>query len=235
MAAKYSDFYSGPRRENWTNYGGNMRTLPFLSVLVLLSGLAVGSPALAQQGKAAGNGDPHRSALTVPVTGTGFEGTFTFERFAPTQTGVVAVGLLKGVVTNPSTLAKSTVVKNIAWPVVQSNAIVNASSRLNPPAMEGGGAAGLLRVSNMQVNMMKVQASCDILNLVLGPLHLDLLGLVVDLNQVVLNITGQTGAGNLLGNLLCGITGILDSPSPTLSQLIQLAGLLNQLLGILGL
>ena len=34
-------------------------------------------------------------------------------------------------------------------------------------------------------------ATCDVLNLVLGPLHLDLLGLVVDLNQVVLNITGQ--------------------------------------------
>jgi hypothetical protein len=52
--------------------------------------------------------------------------------------------------------------------------------------------------------------SCDILNLVLGPLHLDLLGLVIDLDQVVLNIVGQTGAGNLLGNLLCGLTGILD-------------------------
>ena len=52
--------------------------------------------------------------------------------------------------------------------------------------------------------------SCDILNLVLGPLHLNVLGLVVDLNQVVLNITGQTGAGNLLGNLLCAVAGLLD-------------------------
>jgi hypothetical protein len=52
--------------------------------------------------------------------------------------------------------------------------------------------------------------SCDILSLVLGPLHLDVLGLVIDLNRVVLNIVGQTGAGNLLGNLLCGLVGILD-------------------------
>ena len=52
--------------------------------------------------------------------------------------------------------------------------------------------------------------SCAILGLVLGPLHLDLLGLVIDLNRVVLNIVGQTGAGNLLGNLLCALTGILD-------------------------
>lgn len=73
-------------------------------------------------------------------------------------------------------------------------------------------------------------ASCQILNLVLGPLHLDLLGLVVDLNQVVLTITAVPGAGNLLGNLLCAVAGLLDGPAP----LGTLAGLLNQILGILG-
>ncbi len=56
------------------------------------------------------------------------------------------------------------------------------------------------------------QASCGILNLVLGPLHLDLLGLVVDLNQVVLDVTAVSGAGNLLGNLLCAVVGLLDLP-----------------------
>ena len=70
-------------------------------------------------------------------------------------------------------------------------------------------------------------ATCSILHLDLGPLNLNLLGLVVDLNQVVLDITGQTGAGNLLGNLLCAITGLLDSPG-------GLARLLNQILSILG-
>ena len=53
--------------------------------------------------------------------------------------------------------------------------------------------------------------TCDILDLVLGPLHLNLLGLVVDLNQVHLQITGQQGPGNLLGNLLCGVAGLLDN------------------------
>jgi hypothetical protein len=52
--------------------------------------------------------------------------------------------------------------------------------------------------------------SCTILDLTLGPLHLDLLGLVVDLNQVHLTITGQTGNGNLLGNLLCGLANALN-------------------------
>ena len=42
------------------------------------------------------------------------------------------------------------------------------------------------------------------------PLDLDLLGLQVHLDRVVLDIVAQTGAGNLLGNLLCAVTGLLD-------------------------
>ena len=44
------------------------------------------------------------------------------------------------------------------------------------------------------------QATCPILNLVIAPIHLDLLGLVVDLpNPLVINIVAESGAGNLLG------------------------------------
>ena len=43
---------------------------------------------------------------------------------------------------------------------------------------------------------------CQILDLVLGPLNLDVLGLVVFLDTVHLNITAVRGPGNLLGNLL---------------------------------
>ncbi|OHV74751.1 hypothetical protein BCD48_31870 [Pseudofrankia sp. BMG5.36] len=70
-------------------------------------------------------------------------------------------------------------------------------------------------------------AGCDILGLVLGPLHLDVLGLVVDLNQVVLNITAVGGLGNLLGNLLCGVTNLLD-----VLGVAQLLAILNALLGL---
>ncbi len=72
--------------------------------------------------------------------------------------------------------------------------------------------------------------SCSILNLVLGPLHLNLLGLVVDLNQVVLVITAVPGAGALLGNLLCAVAGLLDG-TPTLGAL---TALLNSILALLG-
>ena len=70
---------------------------------------------------------------------------------------------------------------------------------------------------------------CQILDLVLGPLHLDLLGLNVDLNQVHLNITAQPGPGNLLGNLLCSVAHLLDNNNTS-----GLANLLNLLNGLLG-
>jgi hypothetical protein len=47
-------------------------------------------------------------------------------------------------------------------------------------------------------------ATCTILDLVLGPLHLDLLGLIVDLNRVHLTITANP-AGGVLGRLLCSL------------------------------
>ena len=75
--------------------------------------------------------------------------------------------------------------------------------------------------------------TCSILDLTLGPLHLDLLGLVVDLNQVHLQITAEQGSGNLLGNLLCAVAGLLDNTSTGgLSGLLQsITNLLNQILG----
>jgi hypothetical protein len=73
-------------------------------------------------------------------------------------------------------------------------------------------------------------ATCDILNLVLGPIHLDLLGLVVDLNQVTLNITAEQAPGNLLGNLLCAVANLLNGPAP----LGGLTALLNNILRVLG-
>ncbi len=63
---------------------------------------------------------------------------------------------------------------------------------------------------------------CPILHLELGPLDLNILGLRVQLNQVVLDITAIPGPGNLLGNLLCAIAGLLDG--------FDLGGVLGDLL-----
>ena len=54
---------------------------------------------------------------------------------------------------------------------------------------------------------------------------------MVHLDQVHLNITAQSGPGNLLGNLLCGVAGLLDNGASGNA----IANLLNRLLGLLNL
>jgi len=58
-------------------------------------------------------------------------------------------------------------------------------------------------------------AVCPVLNLALGPVDLNLLGLEVSLDNcnngpVTLSITAVPGAGNLLGNLICALTNALN-------------------------
>lgn len=81
------------------------------------------------------------------------------------------------------------------------------------------------------ITQQQVGGTCTILDLTLGPLHLDLLGLVVDLNQVHLVITGERGPGNLLGNLLCALAGLLDGSSANTMAINQLLNRINALLG----
>jgi hypothetical protein len=85
-------------------------------------------------------------------------------------------------------------------------------------------------VTNTPVTLpLLATGTCDILHLTLGPLDLNLLGLRVQLSQVVLDITAQSGPGNLLGNLLCAVTHLLDGGGP----LAAIANLLNNILAIL--
>jgi len=81
--------------------------------------------------------------------------------------------------------------------------------------------------------------SCPILNLHLGEIHLNLLGLTVDTSEICLDITANPGPGQLLGNLLCDVANLLNGGSP-LSTILgglsstNLSTLLNGLTGLLG-
>jgi hypothetical protein len=71
-------------------------------------------------------------------------------------------------------------------------------------------------------------ATCDILHLELGPLDLNLLGLIVHLDKIVLDIDADP-SGGLLGSLLCAIANLLN----TNGLLSDIADLLNQILALL--
>ena len=71
-------------------------------------------------------------------------------------------------------------------------------------------------------------ASCDILHLELGPLDLELLGLEVHLDKIVLDIDADP-TGGLLGSLLCAVANLFNTGVIT----GDLAALLNQILALL--
>jgi hypothetical protein len=80
---------------------------------------------------------------------------------------------------------------------------VSAATRLNSMIRRGGTVRPLSFGVPISATTAATGPTCPVLNLVLGPLHLDLLGLVVDLNQVHLTITAEpTG---ILGSLFCGL------------------------------
>jgi hypothetical protein len=95
-----------------------------------------------------------------------------------------------------------------------------------------GSMAGLAG-GGKSVAGMQAGGACNVLNLNLGPLDLNVLGLKVHLNTVVLDITAQPGPGRLLGNLLCQVAGLLDQGTPLSGLLGQVSNLLNQILGAL--
>jgi hypothetical protein len=148
-------------------------------------------------------------SVPIPVTGDGsFVGQFNLERLVATDDGLAAVGDLLG---EDGQLVQA----DIVWPID-----LEATDAANTPAATEGVAAA---------------ATCEILNLVLGPLDLNLLGLRVQLSQVILLITGETEAGALLANLLCGLFGLLDGVA-LLGAITDLLGQINDILsgGLLG-
>jgi hypothetical protein len=97
------------------------------------------------------------------------------------------------------------------------------------------------RVANSATGAARAAATCPVLHLVLGPVKLNLLGLVVTLgggaaaNQpIVLDITAVSGPGNLLGNLLCGVANLLNGTGTTSLTSGLTAGLLNLVNTLLG-
>lgn len=177
----------------------NRFTLAFVAAIASATLLSPSAPLQAKDKDAA-------SSLSIPVTGaatTGggtFAGTFNLHRFVNNNGQVVAIGTIVGTVTDANGKSLGTGLQTVAIPVKSGPGTALAAAALAPAAI-----------------------SCPILHLDLGPLDLNLLGLTIHLDEVVLDITAVPGAGNLLGNLLCAVANLLNNPA-------GLTALLNQIL-----
>lgn len=115
--------------------------------------------------------------------------------------------------------------------IVSQGGVLSAVGTLTGTLTDDAGAV-LGTVTDLPVTLplTGTTGSCQVLHLELGPLDLNLLGLMVHLDKVVLDITAQSGSGNLLGNLLCAVSHLLDSNASGNA----LSNLLNRILGLLG-
>ena len=148
-----------------------------------------------------------------------FNGTYTIERFIAKGGKLYSVGTVKGKLGS-----KKVTKENVRMPATVANASAPArrAQAQVPPVPPP-----------LPLPPLPAGNACAILSLDLGPINLNVLGLVVRTNQIQLRIDAVQGPGNLLGNLLCGITGILN-PSGALANtpLGQLAQILNALLAL---
>lgn len=187
------------------------KVLAMLVAVALVASLLLLPSATAERSQADERRTKPKNTTVLPVTGEyrngdpKFDGTLTLKRFVKRNGKLKAVGRLDGTVFRRNGSEKGTV----------------EGRKVRVPVKFGGGQNLAARPA--------VQASCDILRLVLGPLDLNLLGLRVQLNRVVLRITAEPGPGNLLGNLLCAIAGLLDRGG--LLEIIR--RLLNAILDVL--
>lgn len=199
-----------------------MKKFSLTALLALLAAIAT----VAVAATTASAAKPGSTAVLVPevVTGTvaqetttgeivvgTFAGNYTINRVINDGGELAAVGTLTGTITTTATGATQSVER----------------AAVTIPLSAASGGSGIIA---QQVE------GCEILDMTLGPLDLDLLGLVIHLDVVHLNITAEPGEGNLLGNLLCAVAGLLDPPTGGggggLSGLLnQIVALLNQILG----
>jgi len=168
--------------------------------------------------------DVSRLTQVVPMSGTvtkgaqkgkQFKGTYAIERFVTSGGKLYSVGTLKG-----KAGSKKVSKENVRVPAKAANSAAPASASQVPlplPPLPAGNA-------------------CSILSLDLGPINLNVLGLVIRTNQIQLRIDAVQGPGNLLGNLLCGLTGLLNPATGGTpianTPLGQLAQILNALLAL---
>ena len=185
--------------------------------------------------------------LSVPISGTftdqaggigRFSGTFTITRFAVVNDSIHAVGGITGTLTDSQGHVIATGFQSVSVPITASSGPIAATTDASQapaarPAMfmkTSFDSSQPALFSRAARTVPAPQLSCQILRLSIGAIDLNLLGLTVHLNPVLLVINAVPGPGNLLGNLLCAIVNMLNGGGP----LVQVVALLNQLLEVLG-
>lgn len=171
-------------------------------------------------------------AVTLPIAGSvagggAFNGSVTINRFALQNGQLVAIGFVRGSITDAAGIVLQSGLRSVALPVslgsgaaLTSAAISPETARMMPALFTGANGA----------RWMPVQAtSCGVLHVALGPLALNILGFNVNLGAVALDISGDSAGP--LGALVCQVIALLGNVANVVGLLNSILGLLTGLLG----
>ena len=145
--------------------------------------------------------DPVSTALSVPVVGT-------------------AAGTVTGALNGTATITRF---------VVNNGQLTAVGTLTGTITNAAGNVQSIATTFSTAIAPAAMTAACEILHLDPGPIDLNLLGLTIHTNEIVLDIAAVPGPGNLLGNLLCSVANLLNGSG----ALSGIANLLNQILAAL--
>jgi hypothetical protein len=166
-----------------------LMSLALTAVLVpALVLVPLGAKADAQTSRVKSNVKGAPAAGTLGPGGT-FKGDVKINALMVQENGVFVVGTLSGTATSSTGAATPFENQSFTAPLL---------------SVQAGPASGQAAEPGV----------CDILFLDLGPIFLNLLGLTVDLSEVILDIDAVPGEDNLLGNLLCALINLLTPDNP---------------------
>ena len=125
------------------------------------------------------------------------------------------------------------------------NLLTDVSNLLNLKSVNGalnnvlGNVVGLLNKSTLAVTGVNTggslgstvsKATVPVLNLYVAPVHLNLLGALVDTSAIQVTITAHTGPGLILGDVVGDLAHLFDPPLPSKLSLDYIDGKLGTLL-----
>lgn len=152
----------------------------------------------------------------------------------PTRTGPISVPLTNVAVVDQATSQTGTFTGTLRI----TQFALNSANQLVASGLLTGTSTTGQTVTNQAVSNIPVAfdpQSCTILHLDLGPIFLNVLGLQLTTNEIVVDLTAVAGPGNLLGNLLCAVANLLNNNPLNLAGINNLLNQINQILAGLGL
>jgi len=161
-------------------------------------------------------------ALGAPMAAFAATATPEAANPAPAPTGNLVVNIVDGLTNATATITDISVVDGVLTATGTITGTVTALVGGIPTQID-------VTDSPFTAPLTIPSATCDILTLNVGAIHLDLLGLVVDTSPIDVLISAAAAPGNLLGNLLCAVAHLLDGNAP----LNAIAALLDRIIAIL--